>query len=91
MKTTKAPQYQNTPYVQPKVPTWLKNAMVPWVKLNNVYESFFNRSFKAFELLAKPFFKAARGLEHIGKHPDKFLLVAIVVGLVVVVKVNGVH
>lgn len=91
MKNTQAPHYQNTPYVQPKVPAWLKKAVAPWVKLNRLYEAFFTRSFKAFELLAKPFFQAARGLELIAKKPGAFLMTAIVVGLVVVVKVNGVH
>ena len=88
--TQQKPQYQNTPYIPPKVPAWLKKAVTPWVKLNKLYQAFFDRSFKGFELLAKPFFSAAAAMDQMAKKPGACISLVLFGVLLYAVKSHGV-
>lgn len=88
---TKQPQYQSTPYVAPKVPAWLKAAVTPWVKLNRLYQAFFGRSFRVFELLAKPFFKIAAGMDRMAQKPGTCISIVLLIALLLSLKSHGIH
>jgi hypothetical protein len=68
MKTQQKSRY-DLPAPNPK----LVKILAPLVKLDRLYQRFFDRSFRAFELAAQPFFWIAMQLEVMAKHPTKVL------------------
>lgn len=64
MKTTNKSRYD-----LPEPNPTLVKVLAPLVKLNNFYQRCFDRSFRAFELAAKPFFWAAKMLELLASRP----------------------
>lgn len=91
MKNAKPMQYQNTPYLAPRVPAWLKTAVVPLVKLNLVYQLILARTFKLFELLAKPFFAIANSMDRMAQKPGSFIGVLLLVAVAMMVYKSGLH
>lgn len=74
MTSSEAKQYEDTPYAQPNVPGWLKIAVQPLVELNHLYQFLLDRSFKLFELLAKPFFELGMKYRMLIERTDQMAL-----------------
>ena len=72
-------QQPKSSYDLPAPSPVLVKVLAPLAKLDKLYQRFFDRSFRAFELAALPFFWMARKLEAMAQRPMEALGVGFVI------------